>query len=370
MPPKVSSSREYLQSKPVTRKTRNTTKKSTQIEPDVSEHLQMSKRPRKSNQVKENVNLDLENTSLDNVQSNIHIERYQQSRSPSVEPQTHSPFDAIIYQHKAPLQVNRRSTNSCAQSIEPRIDSFPERSNQRLSNQNHHLVEDESSLPLQMNKDESSEDEIFSSFGQNYNSNSLKELSHSNIQSNMQNVNSYLDIQSGLTTSSVKNCLFFQDETHLIRWLEERKDIVLQVLTSICSSPPIISNQVSSNSTPNLAKILSEQSRILFLWTRSYYGSINQEDSDQDMSSCNLYDTDNMEFDQEFDNNLDYSNLESIYENEFSDNINSDNLDNEYEPISNNMDDEPKTFDRTKPNINWNHESPYSLFGNFTNMVI
>ncbi|RIB17574.1 hypothetical protein C2G38_2142556 [Gigaspora rosea] len=100
MPPKVSSSREYLQSKPVTRKTRNTTKKSTQIEPDVSEHLQMSKRPRKSNQVKD--------------------------------------------------------------------------------------------------KDESSEDEIFSSFGQNYNSNSLKELSHSNIQSNMQNVNSYLDIQSGV----------------------------------------------------------------------------------------------------------------------------------------------------------------------------
>ncbi|CAG8765941.1 13522_t:CDS:2, partial [Gigaspora rosea] len=102
----------------------------------------------------------------------------------------------------------------------------------------------------------------------------------------------------------------------------------------------------------------------------SYYESIDQEYSDQDMSSCNLYDTDNMEFDQEFDNNLDYGNLESIYKNEFSDNINSDSLDDECEPISNNMDDEPKTFDRTKPDINWNHESPYGLFGNFTNMAI
>ncbi|CAG8827867.1 23793_t:CDS:2, partial [Gigaspora rosea] len=101
-----------------------------------------------------NVNLDLENTSLNNVQSNTHIEHYQRSRSPSVEPQSretyneiqqnqrntqihdspnynsigssaHSPFDANIYQHKAPLQMNRRSTNS---------------------------FEDESSLPLQMSR--------------------------------------------------------------------------------------------------------------------------------------------------------------------------------------------------------------------------
>ncbi|CAG8761404.1 2993_t:CDS:2, partial [Gigaspora rosea] len=296
MPPKVSSSREYLQSKPVTRKTRNTTKKSTQIEPDVSEHLQTSKRPRKSNQVKGGFLNICTYTALYNVQSNTHIERYQRSCSPSVEPQSretyneiqqnqrntqiydspnynsigssaHLPFDANIYQHKAPLQVNRRSTNSCAQSIEPRIDSFPERSDQRLSNQNHHLVEDESSLLLQMNEDESSEDENFSSFGQNYNSKPLKELSHSNIQSNMQNVNSYLEF-SQVDYFVCKKWSFFQDETHLIRWLEARKDIVLQVLTSICSSPLIISNQVSSNSTPNLAKILSEQSQILFLRTR------------------------------------------------------------------------------------------------------
>ncbi|RIB03839.1 hypothetical protein C2G38_2149325, partial [Gigaspora rosea] len=244
MPPKVSSSR-----KPVTRKTRNTTKKSTQIEPDVSEHLQTSKRPRKSNQVKENINLDLENISLDNVQSNTHIERYQRSCSPSVEPQSretyneiqqnqrntqiydspnynsigssaHLPFDANIYQHKAPLQ----------------------RSDRCLFNQNHY----------DLDEDESSEDENFSSFGQNYNSKPLKELSHSNIQSNMQNVNSYLEF-SQVDYFVCKKWSFFQDETHLIRWLEARKDIVLQV---------------SSNSTPNLAKILSEQSQILFLRTR------------------------------------------------------------------------------------------------------
>ncbi|RIB12289.1 hypothetical protein C2G38_2201035 [Gigaspora rosea] len=432
MLPKVSSSR-----KPVTRKTRNTTKKSTQIEPDRSRSPSVEPQSRETyNEIQQN-------------QRNTQI--HDSPNYNSIGSSAHSPFDANIYQHKAPLQMNRRSTNS---------------------------FEDESSLPLQMNEDKSSEDEIFSSFGQNYNSNPLKKLSYSNIQSNMQNVNSYLDIQLGLTTSSIKNGLFFQDETHLIRWLEVRKDIVLQVLTSICSSPSIISNQVSSNSTPNLAKILSEQSRILFLQTRvpikrtctslikrvkalealvarslkihveylileskgadsdytstvlnhikrldnitinatfpaascfqyanqldlnkeqesnelnnslgisnqqfklnckidddqqSYYRSIDQEDSNQDISSCNLYDTDNMEFDQEFDNNLDYGNLESIYENEFSDNINSDSLDDEYEPISNNIDDKPKTFDRTKPDINWNHESPYGLFGNFTNMAI
>ncbi|KAF0511010.1 Serine/threonine protein kinase [Gigaspora margarita] len=77
-----------------------------------------------------------------------------------------------------------------------------------------------------------------------------------------------------------------------------------------------------------------------------------------------------MEFDQKFDDYLDYGNLESIYENEFSDTINSDSLDDECEPILNNMNDEPKTFDGTKPDINWNHKSPYGLFGNFMNMVI
>ncbi|CAG8817515.1 11957_t:CDS:2, partial [Gigaspora margarita] len=221
-----------------------------------------------------NVNLDLENTLLDNVQSNTHIEHYQRSRSPSVEPQSQKTYNEIQQNQRntqirdspnynTPLQVNRRSTNSSTQSIEPRIDSFLERSYQHLSNQNYYLVEDKSSLSLQMSRrsinssaqsiepqinsfseqsdqrlsnqnhydldeDESSKDEIFFLFGQNYNSNPLKELFHSNILSNMQNVNSYLDIQSGLTTSSVKNGLFFQDETHLIRWLEACKDIVLQ----------------------------------------------------------------------------------------------------------------------------------------------
>jgi hypothetical protein len=45
------------------------------------------------------------------------------------------------------------------------------------------------------------------------------------------------------TDSSTRSGLFFQDENHLIQWLESRKDIILQVLNSIFSLHNI-SNQV------------------------------------------------------------------------------------------------------------------------------
>ncbi|CAG8800388.1 23937_t:CDS:2, partial [Gigaspora rosea] len=179
-----------------------------------------------------NIDLDLENISLDNLQFNANTDN-QQSRSPSIELQSrqnynenlqnqnnktsqihdpqkyynsirslaHSSFDASTYQHKAPSQTNKRSI---ALSIEPGIDSSSKRPDRHSSNQNHHYYftdEDESS----------SEDELFSSLDQHNDSNSFKE-SHSTALLNMQN-------------------------THLIRWLEARKDIVLQVLNSICSSP-------------------------------------------------------------------------------------------------------------------------------------
>ncbi|RIB26741.1 hypothetical protein C2G38_2264691 [Gigaspora rosea] len=236
----------------------------------------------------ENIDLDLENISLDNLQFNANTDN-QQSRSPSIELQSrqnynenlqnqnnktsqihdpqkyynsirssaHLSFDASTYQHKAPSQINKRSI---AQSIEPGIDSSSKQPDRHSSNQNHHHYftdEDESS----------SEDELFSSLDQHNDPNSFKE-SHSTALLNMQNVSSYLPTQSSLTTPSITSGLFFQDETHLIRWLEARKDIVLQVLNSICSSPSIMPSQVSSNNMPNLAKILSEQSRILFLRTR------------------------------------------------------------------------------------------------------
>ncbi|CAG8827574.1 6659_t:CDS:2, partial [Gigaspora margarita] len=77
-----------------------------------------------------NVNLDLENTSLDNVQSNTHIEHYQQSRSPSVEPQNQRLSNQNYYlvedESSLPLQMSRRSINSSAQLIEPQINSFSE----------------------------------------------------------------------------------------------------------------------------------------------------------------------------------------------------------------------------------------------------
>ncbi|CAG8823542.1 21741_t:CDS:1, partial [Gigaspora rosea] len=210
-----------------------------------------------------NIDLDLENISLNNLQSNANTDN-QQSRSPSIELQSrqnyneniqnqnnktsqihdpqkyynsirssaHSSFDASTYQHKAPLQMNKRSI---AQSIEPGIDSSSKQPDRHSSNQNHHHYftdEDESS----------SEDELFSSLDQHNDPNSFKE-SHSTALLNMQNVSSYLPTQSSLTTPSITSGLFFQDETHLICWLEACKDIVLQVLNSICSSPSIMPSQ-------------------------------------------------------------------------------------------------------------------------------
>ncbi|CAG8593528.1 11467_t:CDS:2, partial [Racocetra fulgida] len=56
----------------------------------------------------------------------------------------------------------------------------------------------------------------------------------------------------------------------------------------------------------------------------------NQEFGDQHMSNGSLYDEDNMDANQELEDNLDYSDLESIYNgNEFSDDINSGSLDEE-----------------------------------------
>ncbi|CAG8827575.1 6660_t:CDS:2, partial [Gigaspora margarita] len=106
---------------------------------------------------------------------------------------------------------------------------------------------------------------------------------------------------------------------------------------------PQISHPLFSNELNNSSGISNQQFELNYKIDydqQSYYGSIDQEDNNQDISSCNF------------------------------DNINSDSLDDECEPISNNMDNEPKAFDGTKPDINWNHESPYGLFGNFTNMAI
>ncbi|CAG8586812.1 2406_t:CDS:2, partial [Racocetra fulgida] len=175
------------------------------------------------------------NVSLDNSQSNANIEHYQQNRPPSVELQsqkaynksqqnqrntqihnspsyrnsigssTHSSFDASLYQYKAPLQMNRRSTNSSAQSIEPGIGSFPKRSDRRYFNQNHrNLTEDESSSSE--DESSSSEDEIFSLFGQHFNSSPFKGSSYSTTPLNIQNekyVGPYSAIHRSLLIKSV-----------------------------------------------------------------------------------------------------------------------------------------------------------------------
>ncbi|CAG8590642.1 10640_t:CDS:2 [Dentiscutata heterogama] len=70
-------------------------------------------------------------------------------------------------------------------------------------------------------------------------------LRYNSISSNVQNTNPYTTIQQNrdYTTSAQNNEISFQDEAHLLRWLETRKDLVLQALHAICSSSPIMSNQ-------------------------------------------------------------------------------------------------------------------------------
>ena len=97
----------------------------------------------------------------------------------------------------------------------------------------------------------SSDDEIFSSFNMTLHKKSFeKDVYDSHF------VNSSLSIgnrtQPNLTNkvhttdSFTKNGLFFQNETHLVQWLETRKDLVLQALNTICSLPAVtLSQQVS-----------------------------------------------------------------------------------------------------------------------------
>ncbi|CAG8579240.1 19207_t:CDS:2 [Cetraspora pellucida] len=172
-----------------------------------------------------------------------------------------SSFIANKYQHKVPsaLQLNSRSK---VQSIKSPLLERPNIYNNHYSDRSYcpHSAETESS-----------DDEIFSSLGQHYNTNSFKKSSHSALSLNMQNTKHttlYPTIQSGLAALSTKSGLFFQNEIHFVRWLETHRDVVLQALNFMLSSPSVMSSHLSSSDLPNLAKILSEQSRILFLRTR------------------------------------------------------------------------------------------------------
>ena len=141
-----------------------------------------------------------------------------------------------MYKHKVPPLPNLRSNISKAQSIE---DGFSE--------------------------NETSDEEFFSlnsyntshkeSYGKNvYNSHPAQSDNSFNIPQSIGNtpyINHFLSTnQPNLvdkiytTDSSAKSGLYFQDENHLIQWLETHKDIVLKALNSICSLP-ITSSQVS-----------------------------------------------------------------------------------------------------------------------------
>ncbi|CAG8748380.1 16204_t:CDS:2 [Cetraspora pellucida] len=158
-----------------------------------------------------------------------------------------SSFIANKYQHKVPsaLQLNSRSK---VQSIKSPLLECPNIYDNHYSDRSYRPHSAET---------ESSDDEIFSSLGQHYDTNSFKKSSHSALSLNMQNTKHttpYPTIQSGLAASSTKS------ETH--------RDVILQALNSMLSSLSVMSSQLSSSDSPNLAKILSEQSRILFLRTR------------------------------------------------------------------------------------------------------
>ncbi|CAG8755259.1 3272_t:CDS:1, partial [Dentiscutata heterogama] len=191
-----------------------------------------------------NVNPNDEETTIrlpatsNQLQEDLQSEQYayQQNRTSSVEPtyiedqriqnRTTSSLVAAKYQHKVLSQINMRSSVSRVQSNGPETDSFP----QCLSGSDERLSDYEDEL----SEDESSEDEIFYSLNR-YNSTS----------SNVQNTNPYTTIQQNrdYTISAQNNEISFQDEVHLLRWLETRKDIVLQALHAICSSSPVMSNQ-------------------------------------------------------------------------------------------------------------------------------
>ncbi|CAG8820135.1 18599_t:CDS:2, partial [Gigaspora rosea] len=114
-----------------------------------------------------------------------------------------------------------------------------------------------------------------------------------------------------------------------------------------------ISNSLDNNNQqfePNNYQLDADQ--------QSYNESIDQDYSDQH----SFYNLDNIESGQEFGDNANYSNRESIYEYEFSENINSDSLDDKCEQTSIDIDNAPKTFDRMKSDINWDHECPFSFF--------
>ncbi|CAG8539598.1 24173_t:CDS:10 [Gigaspora margarita] len=251
--------------KPVTRRTKKAKKDANTIPvvTDNSEYLNdllKSKKLQNSRKTvdKENVDLNLEAIASvnDNFQQNQNHKASQIHKS-----QAHhesSPFTTNKYQHKVPSQMNTRSTISKVQLNEPGIQQNQNhKASQILELQNYH--DNLESTPFNTNKyqhkphsDEakSSENELFSSFGQYY-ANFFEKSSHLALSLNMQNTkytNPYPTIQSGLTDSSTK---------------KTRKDIVLQALNSMLlspSSPSVMSSQLSLTASPNLAKILSEQS--------------------------------------------------------------------------------------------------------------
>ncbi|CAG8845715.1 41983_t:CDS:2, partial [Gigaspora margarita] len=212
-----------------------------QTEPEASEPLNdlptSSKKPRKPHRAKdkENVNPNDEETTIrlpatsNQLQEDLQSEQYayqQNCTSSRIQNRTTSSLAAAKYQHRVPSQINMRSGVSRVQSNGPETDSFP----QHLSSSGEHLSDYEDEL----SEDESSEDKIFSSLNR-YNSTS----------SNIQNTNPYTTIQQNrdYTTSAQNNEISFQDKAHLLRWLETRKDLVLQALHAICSSLPVMSNQ-------------------------------------------------------------------------------------------------------------------------------
>jgi hypothetical protein len=147
-----------------------------------------------------------------------------QSTEPGIDPN---------YKIPSPSPMNSRSRFQSTEVTEPGIDP------------NYNVVSPANPRSIisgfaNYDEGESSDDGTFSSFNQHDNMTSYKQSFEKDIfKGNTHYINPYLTTQSNLankvytTASSTTNGLFFQDETHLIQWLETRKDLVLQVLNII-----------------------------------------------------------------------------------------------------------------------------------------
>ncbi|CAG8471731.1 26089_t:CDS:10, partial [Racocetra persica] len=310
-------------------------------------------------------NIDPETNEADNLQS----KQNQINESPNrYESNESSLFATDKYQHKVLSHMNTRPTSLRIHSIEL-VDPLVEQSNiynKCSSNQ----------------KDESSEDEIFSSLGQYYNSNFSEKSPHPLNIPNMKYTNSYLAVQPRFIAGAVWEKPFKKHIDILDYNVFIKQQLGVKALVTLVAIRIHVEYLIAESKGENLyytSMVLNHVKEldniiidIIFLAATDYDTQVednqpsynnDQNYSNQHIVNDNMHDTDNVKFDQVCEE----GDINNIYnENELYDNINIFSSNDEYEL----MDDMQKTFDRMKSVANWNRNCPFSPFENFTNMAI